>query len=62
MGVNLKVLHKVYNFERKVTEVDSFFVHFKTVANEIITVTNSHFFNNSFLVSLNKEQSKEPII
>ncbi len=61
MGDHVKVLHKDYHYEGKVTEMDYFFVHLTTANNEIITVPNSHFFDKSFSVSENKEKSKASI-
>lgn len=44
MGDHIKVLHKDYNYEGEVTEMNYFFVHIKTIENQIITIPNSHFF------------------
>jgi len=54
LGDYVKVLHKDYNFEGEVTEMNYFFVHLKTKDNEIITIPNSHFFEKSFTVTQNK--------
>ena len=53
-GDYVKVLHKDYHYEGEVTEMDYFFVHIKTIDNEIITIPNSHFFEKSFSVSERK--------
>jgi small-conductance mechanosensitive channel len=50
LGDYVKVLHKDYNFEGEVTEMNYFFVHLKTKDNEIITIPNSHFFEKSFTI------------
>lgn len=50
LGDTLKVLHKDYHFEGVVIELNYFFVHLKTVDNEIITIPNAHFFDKSFSV------------
>jgi len=50
LGDFIKVLHKDYQFEGEVIELNYFFVHVKTANNEIITIPNSHFFDKSFLV------------
>ena len=55
LGDYVKILHKDYNFEGIVTDMDYFFVHLKTDSNDIITVPNSDFFDKSFYVSANKE-------
>jgi small-conductance mechanosensitive channel len=54
LGDYVKVLHKDYNFEGEVTEMNYFFVHLKTKDNEIITIPNSHFFEKSFTIIQNK--------
>ena len=54
LGDYVKVLHKDYHYEGEVTEMDYFFVHIKTIDNEIITIPNSHFFEKSFSVSERK--------
>lgn len=54
LGDYIKVLHKDYNYEGEVTEMNYFFVHIKTNDNEIITIPNSHFFEKSFSVTENK--------
>jgi small-conductance mechanosensitive channel len=51
LGDHIKVLHKDYHYEGEVIEMNYFFVHIKTIDNEIITVPNSHFFEKSFSVS-----------
>lgn len=54
LGDYIKVLHKEVHYEGEVTEMNYFFVHIKTDANEIITIPNSHFFEKSFSVSEKK--------
>jgi small-conductance mechanosensitive channel len=54
LGDYVKVLHKDYNFEGEVIEMNYFFVHLKTKDNEIITIPNSHFFEKSFTIIQNK--------
>lgn len=51
LGDYIKVLHKDYQFEGEVIELNYFFVHVKTVKNEIITIPNSHFFDKSFSIT-----------
>jgi len=58
LGDRVKVLHKDYNYEGEVTEMNYFFVHLKTDNNELITIPNSHFFGNSFSVTESKKNSK----
>lgn len=55
LGDYVKVLHKDYHYEGEVTEMNYFFVHIKTIENEIITIPNSHFFEKSFSVLDNKK-------
>jgi small-conductance mechanosensitive channel len=62
LGDFVKVLHKDYNFEGEVIELNYFFVHLKSPNNEIITIPNSHFFDKSISVSTPKEKNKQPII
>lgn len=50
LGDYVKVLHKDYQYEGEVIELNYFFVHLKTVNNETITIPNSHFFDKSFSV------------
>lgn len=57
LGDYIKVLHKDYNYEGEVTEMNYFFVHIKTSNNEIITIPNSHFFERSFSVKDNKKKT-----
>jgi small-conductance mechanosensitive channel len=57
LGDYIRVLHKDYHYEGEVTEMNYFFVHIKTDANEIITIPNSHFFEKSFSVTDKKEKS-----
>ncbi len=59
MGDHIKVLHKDYNYEGEVTEMNYFFVHIKTIENQIITIPNSHFFEKSYAVMDTKELSNE---
>ena len=54
LGDYVKVLHKDYHYEGEVTEMNYFFVHIKTINNEIITIPNSHFFQKSFSVTEKK--------
>ena len=58
LGDHIKVLHKDYNYEGEVTEMNYFFVHIKTSNNEIITIPNSHFFQSSFSVSNGKQKTE----
>ena len=58
LGDYIKVLHKEYNYEGEVTEMNYFFVHIKTDDNEIITIPNSHFFEKSFSVSEKKAKTQ----
>ena len=57
LGDSIKVLHKDYHYEGEVIELNYFFVHIKTLDNEIITIPNSHFFDKSFSVSEHKKKS-----
>lgn len=50
LGDFIKVLHKDYQYEGEVIELNYFFVYIKTVNNAIITIPNSHFFDKSFSV------------
>ena len=59
IGSTIKVLHKDYQYEGEVTDLNYFFVYLKTKDNEIITVPNSHFFDKSFSVSEQKETKKQ---
>ena len=61
LGDYIKILHKDYQYEGVVTEMNYFFVHIKTNDNEIITIPNSHFFEKSFSVTEFKEKTKESI-
>ncbi len=56
LGDHIKALHKDYDYEGEVIEMDYFFVHIITERNEIVTIPNSHFFEKSFSVS---EKNKE---
>lgn len=56
LGDSIKVLHKDYQYEGEVIELNYFFVHLKTNKNEIITVPNSDFFDKSFSVSEHKKK------
>lgn len=58
LGDHIKVLHKDFNYEGEVTELNYFFVHLKTEEDEVITIPNSHFFNISISVSENREKRK----
>jgi small-conductance mechanosensitive channel len=55
-------MHKDYQFEGEVTELNYFFTHLKTKENEIITIPNSHFFDKSFSVFQPQKENKEDII
>ena len=59
LGDSIKVLHKDYHYEGEVIELNYFFVHLKTIDNEIITIPNSHFFDKSFSVSELKENRNQ---
>jgi small-conductance mechanosensitive channel len=59
LGDYIKVLHKDFHFEGEVTEMNYFFVHIKTNNNELITIPNSHFFNQSYSVIDKNEKAKE---
>ncbi len=61
LGDYIKVLNKDYHCEGEVTELNYFFVHLKTENNEIITIPNSHFFDQSFSVSEPKAKIKQPL-
>jgi small-conductance mechanosensitive channel len=50
LGDFIKVLHKDYQYEGEVIELSYFFVHLKTVNDEIITIPNAHFFDKSISV------------
>jgi small-conductance mechanosensitive channel len=56
LGDFIKVLHKDYQYEGEVIELSYFFVHLKTLNNEIITIPNAHFFDKSFSVLDPKSQ------
>jgi small-conductance mechanosensitive channel len=57
LGDSIKLLHKDYQYEGEVIELNYFFVYLKTRENEIITIPNSHFFDKSFTLSENKEKN-----
>ena len=57
LGDSIKLLHKDYQYEGEVVELNYFFVYLKTRDNEIITIPNSDFFDKSFTVSKNKENN-----
>jgi small-conductance mechanosensitive channel len=59
IGNAIKILHKDYQFEGEVTDLNYFYVHVKTKNDEIITIPNSHFFDKSFLISEQKEIKKQ---
>ena len=59
LGDYIKVLHKDFNYEGEVTEMDYFFVHIKTNDNETVTIPNSHFFDKSFSVREKKLNPNE---
>jgi small-conductance mechanosensitive channel len=54
-GSYIKVLHKDFNYEGEVIEMNYFFVHIKTKDNEVVTIPNSHFFDRSYSVIENKQ-------
>jgi small-conductance mechanosensitive channel len=54
-GSYIKVLHKDFNYEGEVIEMNYFFVHLKTKDNEVVTIPNSHFFDRSYSVIENKK-------
>jgi small-conductance mechanosensitive channel len=58
LGDYIKVLHKDYQYEGEVTEMNYFFVHIKTPKDEVITIPNSHFFERSFSVLDTKKETK----
>jgi small-conductance mechanosensitive channel len=57
LGDSIKLLHKDYQYEGEVIELNYFFVYLKTQDNEIITIPNSHFFDKSFTLSEKKENT-----
>ncbi|MEY3237871.1 MAG: hypothetical protein RI883_1972, partial [Bacteroidota bacterium] len=57
----IKVLHKDFNYEGEVIEMNYFFVHIKTKDNEVVTIPNSHFFDRSYSVIENKQNINESI-
>ncbi|MBK8698498.1 MAG: mechanosensitive ion channel [Saprospiraceae bacterium] len=59
LGDSIKVLHKDYNYEGEVVELNYFFVHLKTSENQIITIPNSHFFDKSFSVLEHKDNHNQ---
>ena len=59
LGDSIKVLQKDYQYEGEVIELNYFFVHLKTLDDEIITIPNSHFFDKSFSVSELKENRNQ---
>jgi small-conductance mechanosensitive channel len=61
LGDYVKVLHKDYQFEGVVTEMNYFFIHLKTDDNEIVTVPNSHFFDRSFSI-MDKRKNQNPTV
>lgn len=58
LGDYIKVLHKDYQYEGEVTDMNYFFVHIKTPKDEVITIPNSHFFDRSFSVLDAKKETK----
>ena len=60
LGDTIKALHKDYQFEGEVVELNYFFVHLKTKDNEVVTIPNSHFFDKSFSISSQKENHISP--
>ena len=58
LGDYIKVLHKDYNYEGEVIEMNYFYVHIKTAKNEVITIPNSHFFEKSFSVLDNRNNTE----
>jgi small-conductance mechanosensitive channel len=61
LGDSIKLLHKDYQYEGEVIELNYFFVYIKTRDNEIITIPNSHFFDKSFRHSEKKENTNPHI-
>ena len=59
IGNTIKVLHKDYQYEGEVTDLNYFFVYLKTKDNEIITVPNSHFFSQSYSICEHNETNKQ---
>jgi len=51
LGDSIKLLHKDYQYEGEVIELNYFFVYIKTRDNEIIMILNLHFFDKSFMLS-----------
>ena len=51
------MLHKDFNYEGEVTELNYFFVHLRTREHETITIPNSHFFSMSVSVTDKKKKS-----
>ena len=60
-GSYIKVLHKDFNYEGEVIEMNYFFVHIKTKENEVVTIPNSHFFDRSYSVIENKQSLNQSI-
>jgi small-conductance mechanosensitive channel len=56
IGSTVKVLHKDFQYEGEVTDLNYFFIHLKTKKNEIITIPNSHFLSVPFSIT---EQDSE---
>jgi small-conductance mechanosensitive channel len=54
-GSYIKVLHKDFNYEGEVIEMNYFFVHLKTKENKVVTIPNSHFFDRSYSVIENNQ-------
>lgn len=59
IGNTIKVLHKDYQYEGEVTDLNYFFVYLKTKDNEIITVPNTHFFSQSYSICEQNETNKQ---
>lgn len=60
-GSYIKVLHKDFNYEGEVIEMNYFFVHIKTKENEVVTIPNSHFFDRSYSILENKQNLNQSI-
>ena len=61
LGSYIKVLHKDFNYEGEVIEMNYFFVHIKTKENEVVTIPNSHFFDRSYSILENKQNLNQSI-
>ncbi len=57
LGDHIKVLHKDYQYEGEVIEMNYFFIHIETDTNDVITIPNSHFFEKSFSILNSKKRT-----